>query len=100
MDEHYDLGFQAGSRQGAADLVAGILRDQLDRRGEAYLILATGASQFDMLAELVRADLDWARVTAFHLDDISGCRRNRQFPQVSPGAVCRSGEDPQAVPLD
>jgi glucosamine-6-phosphate deaminase len=58
--------------QGAADLAAGMLREQLDRRGEANLILATGASQFEMLAELVRADLDWARVTVFHLDEYLG----------------------------
>ena len=46
------------------------LRRALAERGEANIIVATGASQFEMLAELVRADgIDWHRVTAFHLDE-------------------------------
>jgi len=48
------------------------LREALDGRGEANLILATGASQFEMLQELVKADLDWNRVTCFHLDEYIG----------------------------
>lgn len=46
------------------------VRRALAERGEANIIVATGASQFEMLAELLRADgIDWHRVTAFHLDE-------------------------------
>jgi len=49
------------------------IRAALRRQGHARIIVATGASQFDMLAELVRApDTDWTRVTAFHLDEYLG----------------------------
>jgi glucosamine-6-phosphate deaminase len=41
-------------------------------RGEANLILATGASQFEMLTNLVTQDMDWSRVTVFHLDEYIG----------------------------
>jgi glucosamine-6-phosphate deaminase len=41
--------------------------------GRANIIVATGASQFEMLAELVKApDIAWNRVTAFHLDEYVG----------------------------
>ena len=37
------------------------------------MIVATGASQFDVLATLVRAPgIDWSRVTCFHLDEYVG----------------------------
>ena len=48
------------------------LRSSLTERGEANLILATGASQIELLQELVRADLDWKQVTCFHLDEYLG----------------------------
>jgi len=48
------------------------LQEALRDREEANLILATGASQFEMLQELVRHDLDWKRVNCFHLDEYVG----------------------------
>ena len=44
----------------------------LNEKGSARIILATGASQFEMLSELVKADLDWSKVTVFHLDEYIG----------------------------
>lgn len=58
--------------QAAADQAASVLRGQIAEHGQAHLILATGASQFEMLAALVRADVDWSRVVAFHLDEYLG----------------------------
>src|SRR6266550_1101594 len=50
-----------------------LIRRAIAQRGEANIILATGASQFEMLAELTHAnDLDWHRVTVFHLDEYAG----------------------------
>jgi len=49
------------------------LRTALAERGRAGIVVATGASQFDMLASLVKApDVDWSKVTAFHLDEYIG----------------------------
>jgi len=55
--------------QAAAGDGAEAIRDALAQRGRANIILATGASQFEMLAALAAADVDWPRVTMFHLDE-------------------------------
>jgi len=47
-----------------------ILKEVLNKKDFAAIILATGASQFDMLAELVtNREIDWSRVIMFHLDE-------------------------------
>lgn len=56
----------------AASEAARALRAALEERGSANLILATGASQFEMLATLVQADIDWNKITCFHLDEYLG----------------------------
>lgn len=56
----------------AARRAAEVLQAAIEARGEANLILATGMSQFEMLASLVMQDIDWSRVTAFHLDEYIG----------------------------
>jgi glucosamine-6-phosphate deaminase len=55
----------------AAATAAGIT-EALAARGSANVILATGASQFEMLQALVRERVDWTRVTVFHLDEYIG----------------------------
>lgn len=57
----------AAAEQGIAAIKAAI-----EAHGEASIIVATGASQFAMLRRLVAADIDWSRVTAFHLDEYVG----------------------------
>ena len=56
----------------AAERGIALIREALDQRGEVNIIVATGASQFEMLGHLVTADLPWHRVTAFHLDEYVG----------------------------
>ena len=56
----------------AAQCAAAGLQTALTARGSANLILATGASQFEMLAHLVSQPIDWPRVTVFHLDEYIG----------------------------
>ena len=57
----------------AAIAGAGRLRSALAHGRNATIVVATGASQFDMLDALVHADdIAWARVTAFHLDEYIG----------------------------
>ncbi len=52
---------------------AGKIREALKARGRAVIIVATGASQFEMLSELVKSEgIDWSKVTAFHLDEYVG----------------------------
>ncbi|MDX1933474.1 MAG: glucosamine-6-phosphate deaminase [Capsulimonadales bacterium] len=66
-DTKTELGKQA-AEDGAA-----VLRRALAEDGNATVLLATGMSQFEMLAELVKApDIAWDRVTAFHLDEYVG----------------------------
>lgn len=56
----------------AAQLGAEKIKDTIDKKGEANIIVATGASQFEMLEELIKADLEWEKVTGFHLDEYIG----------------------------
>ncbi len=58
----------------AAALAAERIRDALSQRSQARVILATGNSQLTMLNVLVEADLDWSRVTLFHMDEYLGIR--------------------------
>jgi len=56
----------------AAQKGAEIIRKAINERGEANIIVATGASQFEMLSELVKENIDWSVVTGFHLDEYIG----------------------------
>ncbi|CAN5412347.1 glucosamine-6-phosphate deaminase [soil metagenome] len=61
------------SAQAAAELGAQTIRAAISARGHSSIIVATGASQFEMLEFLVRQpDIDWYKVTAFHLDEYIG----------------------------
>jgi len=53
---------------------ADAIRHALHKKGKATIILATGMSQDAMLSHLVEENLDWGRVTAFHLDEYIGIR--------------------------
>lgn len=57
----------------AAALGAKLIRDALRKKGKANIIVATGASQFEMIERLIKEPrIDWTRVTAFHLDEYVG----------------------------
>ena len=57
----------------AARIGAQAIRDAIAARGTARIVVATGASQFELLAHLVAAPgIAWNRVTAFHLDEYAG----------------------------
>jgi glucosamine-6-phosphate deaminase len=51
---------------------AQLIQESIQKNGVANIIVATGASQFKMLEELVKKDLDWSKVTCFHLDEYIG----------------------------
>lgn len=93
LDSKEDVG------RTAAAVVAAYLRETIAQRGGARIVVATGASQFDFLAHLVEEpDIDWAKVTMFHLDEYVGLpadhpasfRRylyERLIDRVHPGTV-------------
>ena len=57
----------------AAENAAEAIREAIGSRGGANIILATGASQMEMLGNLVAAGkIDWSKVTMFHLDEYIG----------------------------
>jgi len=61
-----ELG-QAAARDGAR-----LINEAIAQRNEANIIVATGASQFEMLASLIKENIDWEKVSAFHLDEYIG----------------------------
>lgn len=66
--------FDSKEEMGASAAAAGAqrLENALMETGTAAMIVATGASQFEMLASLSRAELDWTSIIGFHLDEYIG----------------------------
>ena len=58
--------------QYAGKLTAEYLNKAIKERGEARLVVSTGMSQFETLEALRGADVDWSKVTMFHLDEYIG----------------------------
>ncbi|MCJ7467477.1 MAG: glucosamine-6-phosphate deaminase [Maribacter sp.] len=56
----------------AADFVAQNLNESIWKKGSASLILATGTSQFSFLEALKKKEIDWQKITVFHLDEYLG----------------------------
>lgn len=64
FDSKEEMGV-AAARDGAKKM-----RKVQGEKGEVNIIVATGASQFEMLAALIGEEgIDWSQVTVFHLDD-------------------------------
>lgn len=55
--------------QKAAAQIVRLLKEAISARGEANLLVSTGASQFSTFEALLASDMDWSRVTMFHLDE-------------------------------
>ena len=57
----------------AANLAAENICEAIAQRGEARVIFATGASQFEFIeALLTHKEIDWSKVCGFHLDEYVG----------------------------
>lgn len=56
----------------ASHKCAQIINRAIAEKEEARIILSTGASQFETLSHLVSEDVDWSKVTMFHLDEYVG----------------------------
>jgi glucosamine-6-phosphate deaminase len=67
FDDPLSLGIASGKE------AAQLIKESISENGHAYLVLATGTSQFETLAELLRdKEIDWSEVTMFHLDEYIG----------------------------
>ena len=55
--------------QAAARDAAAIINHAIAERNSAYVIAATGTSQFEFLDALMLEPIDWRKVTFFHLDE-------------------------------
>ncbi|MEJ7676182.1 MAG: 6-phosphogluconolactonase [Chitinophagaceae bacterium] len=54
-------------------LPAELIINAIEQNGQANIILATGASQFETLKQLIsEKDIDWSKVVMFHLDEYIG----------------------------
>lgn len=72
IDIHY-YNAKVDSGAAAAAFGAQAIQRTIEQRGGANVVVATGASQFEMLEALVKHDeVDWSRVTGFHLDEYVG----------------------------
>ncbi|MDW3652129.1 MAG: glucosamine-6-phosphate deaminase [Bacteroidia bacterium] len=68
--EIYPDSIQLG--KAAAQFVTKHLKEAIDTQGKARMILATGTSQFTFLEALKKENLDWSKVSVFHLDEYIG----------------------------
>jgi glucosamine-6-phosphate deaminase len=68
--EVFDSKLELG-RAAARDATK-IINQAIDERDAAYVIAATGASQFEFLDALVQEQIDWTKVVFFHLDEYVG----------------------------
>ena len=77
-DSKDDLGKHAAAAGGEQ------IRQEIRAKGRASIILATGASQFEMLNALVaETGIDWKKVTIFHLDEYVG------IPETHPASFVK-----------
>ena len=61
---------EAGADGAAA--AAAVIGDQVRRKGKAAVVFASAVSQDPFLAALRTHEIDWPRVTAFHMDEYAG----------------------------
>ena len=95
----------------AATNAAEIIRQAITDRGHAYIIAATGASQFEFLSALTQTPgIEWRDTTFFHLDEYVGLPethpasfrrylRERIVDQIQPGEfhfIEADASDPEA----
>jgi len=56
----------------AAAQAADAIKQAIEEKGEANIILATGTSQFETIKSLTSSGIDFSKVTMFHLDEYIG----------------------------
>lgn len=53
----------------ASEFCEKVINNAIAEKGEARIVLSTGASQFDTIKNLVHANVNWSQVEMFHLDE-------------------------------
>lgn len=82
FDDRVALGNAAAAQAAAA------IRRAIARRGQARVVAASAASQFEFLETLTAApDIDWKQVELFHLDEYIG------LPITHPASFCKFLQD-------
>ena len=73
----------------AADQIAAKMRELLSRQSEIIMVFAAAPSQNDVLKYLAKEEVDWSRVTAFHMDEYVGLgkRSDKTFAHYLDGAI-------------
>lgn len=66
----YETADQLG--QQAALFVTEKLQNIIHTKGKARIVIATGASQFAFYKELIQCNIEWPKITVFHLDEYLG----------------------------
>lgn len=60
----------------AAEDISAKMNEMLKEKDYINVIFAAAPSQQDMLAELIKKDIDWSRVNAFHMDEYIGLEKD------------------------
>jgi glucosamine-6-phosphate deaminase len=63
---------KAAAGAAGAEIAAGIIRAEIARAGRAAVVFASAVSQDPFLAALRTHQIDWPRLTAFHMDEYAG----------------------------
>ncbi|MHC4070065.1 MAG: glucosamine-6-phosphate deaminase [Planctomycetota bacterium] len=71
--EKYIFGSKGELGEASAEAGAEVILRGIEEKGQANIILATGASQFETLESLIgHEEIDWSKVVMFHLDEYIG----------------------------
>lgn len=65
-EDKHDMGLQA------ANLGILLIKEAIQTKGHAVIVVGTGLSQFSLYEHLANADLDWSKVEAFGLNEYVG----------------------------
>jgi glucosamine-6-phosphate deaminase len=63
---------QVDAGAAGAEIAAALLREETRRAGRAAVVFASAVSQDAFLAALRAQEIDWPRITAFHMDEYAG----------------------------
>ena len=63
---------QGDAGAAGTEIAAPLLREETRRAGRAAVVLASAVSQDAFLAALRAQEIDWTRITAFHMDEYAG----------------------------
>jgi glucosamine-6-phosphate deaminase len=66
------FGDRTAAGAAGAEIAARIIREEMEHAGSAAVVFASAVSQDPFLAALRTQEIDWPRLTAFHMDEYTG----------------------------